>query len=124
MAACRRIEREQGLRQVLPQERSGLHQATRDEYRHALREGRPSERMRLQALVRGALVVQPTLGEFVRRLEDHGVEVRLYRAHDGPVVGISYKLEEVQAWMESRVHTARLDANIRADNSGPARRSR
>ena len=37
MRVCRQLETEFGLRQVLPEQGRGLHQATRDEYREALR---------------------------------------------------------------------------------------
>jgi relaxase-like protein len=59
MEVCRHIEREHGLRQVLAQDVSGLHQATKNEFRESMRRARPSERMQLQGLVAAVSAASP-----------------------------------------------------------------
>lgn len=93
MEVCRQIEREFGLRRLEPRRGRGTSQASRAEYEQAARTFQRSERSRLLQLISEAMRGQPSLTEFVSRLDRQAVTVRLLRADDGPVLGISYRLE-------------------------------
>ena len=57
--------------------------------------GIDSEKEQLKGIIREAAQGQPTMGEFVRRLEGRGVQVRANIARTGHVSGISYRLDHV-----------------------------
>jgi hypothetical protein len=57
--------------------------------------GLVSEKEQLKALIREAAKNAPTMGEFVRRLQARGVQVRANIARGGHVSGISYQLDRV-----------------------------
>lgn len=89
---ARAIERDFGLRVLeTPRDRS-RRDLTPAEYRLAVREQKASERAQLQALVGKSWHGRPSLTEFVRRLEDLGVQVR-FAVSGGQIVGVSYGLE-------------------------------
>ena len=93
---CRALEREFGLRPVRNERpRFDERAPTRAEDRMARDRGLVSEKEQLKALIREAAKGQPTMGEFVRRLEARGVQVRANIARTGHVSGISYRLDRV-----------------------------
>jgi hypothetical protein len=57
--------------------------------------GLVSEKEQLKAMIRDAAKGQPTMSEFVRRLQGNGVQVRANIASTGHVSGISYRLDRV-----------------------------
>jgi hypothetical protein len=94
--ACRALEREFGLRRLRNERpRFGERAPTRAEDRMALDRGLVSEKEQLKALIREAAKNAPTMGEFVRRLQAGGVQVRANIARSGHVSGISYRLDRV-----------------------------
>ena len=68
---------------------------TRAEDRMARDRGLVSEKEQLKALIRDAAKDEPTMSEFVRRLQAEGVQVRANIARTGHVSGISYRLDRV-----------------------------
>jgi hypothetical protein len=90
MAVVREIERDHGLRVVERDGSRGLKQPTGKEIRLALAHDEVSDRLVLQQMVRNAWSGQPSLKEFVGRLEERQVRVRFYRDQTGEVSGISY----------------------------------
>jgi hypothetical protein len=93
--ACRALEREFGLRQVQERPQFGERAPTRAEDRMIRDRGVVSEKEQLKALIRDAAKDQPTMSEFVRRLEAQGVQVRANIAKTGHVSGISYCLDRI-----------------------------
>jgi len=93
---CRALERDFGLRQVRS-ERSRFDERapTRAEDRMARDRGLVSEKEQLKALIRDAAKDEPTMSEFVRRLQAKGVQVRANIARTGHVSGISFRLDRV-----------------------------
>jgi hypothetical protein len=95
---CRALERDYRLRPVrserLPK---SIHERapSRGEDRMKRDRGMESEKEQLKALIREAAAGQPTMREFVRRLEAKGVQVRANIARTGHVSGISYRLDHV-----------------------------
>jgi hypothetical protein len=89
------LEREFGLRQVQERPQFGERAPTRAEDRMIRDRGVVSEKEQLKALIRDAAKDQPTMSEFVRRLEAQGVQVRANIAKTGHVSGISYCLDRI-----------------------------
>ncbi len=120
--SCRALEREFGLRPVRNERpRFDERAPTRSEDRMARDRGLVSEKEQLKALIREAVKGKPTMGEFVRRLEARGVQVRANIARTGHVSGISYRLDRVAVKGSGlgraysfdglqRVHGVRFDA--------------
>jgi hypothetical protein len=93
---CRAIESEFALRPVRSErQRFDERAPTRNEDRMARDRGLVSEKEQLKALIREAAKGQPTMSEFVRRLQGSGVQVRANIASTGHVSGISYRLDRV-----------------------------
>jgi hypothetical protein len=93
---CRAIERDFGLRPVRSErQRPGERAPTRAEDRMSRDRGLVSEKEQLKTLIREAAKGRPTMSEFVRRLQDSGVQVRANIASTGHVSGISYRLDRV-----------------------------
>jgi len=93
---CRALEREFGLRPVRNERpRFDERAPTRGEDRMARDRDLVSEKEELKTLIREAAKGQPTMGEFVRRLEARGVQVRANIARTGHVSGISFRLDRV-----------------------------
>lgn len=67
----------------------------RPDARRAPRQATREELVRVREAVQRAAAGRPTLTEFVRRVESHGVEVRLYRTPQGRVSGIGYTVGDV-----------------------------
>jgi hypothetical protein len=93
---CRALERDFGLRPVQSERpRFDERAPTRAEDRMARDRGLVSEKEQLKALIRDAAKDEPTMSEFVRRLQAKGVQVRANIARTGHVSGISYRLDRV-----------------------------
>ena len=93
---CRALERDFGLRPVRNERpRFDERAPTRAEDRMRRDRGLVSEKEQLKAVIREAAKDKPTMGEFVRRLEAKGVQVRANVARTGHVSGISYRLDRV-----------------------------
>jgi hypothetical protein len=93
---CRALERDFGLRPVRSERpRFDERTPTRAEDRMARDRGLVSEKNQLKALIRDAAKDEPTMSEFVRRLQAKGVQVRANIARTGHVSGISYRLDRV-----------------------------
>jgi len=93
---CRALERDFGLRPVRSERpRFDERAPTRAEDRMARDRGLVSEKEQLKALIRDAAKDEPTMSEFVRRLQAKGVQVRANIARTGHVSGISYRLDRV-----------------------------
>lgn len=93
---CRALEREFGLR-LIGNERPCFDErsSTRGEDRMARDRGLVSEKEQIKARIREAAKGRPTMGDFVRRLEAGGVQVRANIARTGHVSGISFRLDRV-----------------------------
>ena len=93
---CRALEGDFGLRPVRNERPRFAERApTRAEDRMARDRGLASEKEQLKAVIREATKDRPTMGEFVRRLEARGVQVRANLARTGHVSGISYRFDRV-----------------------------
>lgn len=91
----RNLERQLGLRMVVPSQEVGRTAPKKGELEHALRTGETSARMRLQNAVDMALGHGCPLENFRDRLALVGVEVRLNMASTGFISGISFALDGV-----------------------------
>jgi hypothetical protein len=91
----RDLERDHGLREVLPSKAAARAAITRDELSAFERSGEVSIKARLQEHLDVAVRNRPTMQEFAQRLEAQGVAVRIHVASTGRVSGISYELDGV-----------------------------
>lgn len=91
--ACRDIERTHGLRQLSAPARRAT--PTRNDLAVFERTGSVTVKARLQEHIDLAARDRPTMGQFVERLEAHGIEVRANIATTGHVSGISFALDGV-----------------------------
>ena len=92
-AECRRIEEEMGLRRLKPGDGTGAKTPTSAERFKAERTGRAeTPRETLRDAVRQALAGAATEQEFLNRLRDAGLRVKLRNAPSGDILGYSVAL--------------------------------
>lgn len=92
--ACRAMEVELGLRRTAPGDRTAARRPTRGEHEQAGRRGWeevPREGLRRRVGAAAAAAASPE--DFLRRLAQAGVQVRLRRGDDGQVVGYAVALD-------------------------------
>ena len=88
----RGIEKDYGLTRVTPS-REVEHRAPSHGELELSRKGIPSTKLRLQALVDGAIVDRPTMTEFLGRMEARSVSVIPNRGKHGHISGVTFLLE-------------------------------
>ncbi|GAA3877984.1 relaxase/mobilization nuclease domain-containing protein [Streptomyces sedi] len=94
-AACRAVEKEYGLRQLNPGDGTAAAGAPRAEHHKAIRMGRETApRDQLRTLVRQSLAGATDIPEFLDRLDEHGVLIRLRRAPSGDITGFTLALPD------------------------------
>ncbi|WP_199742202.1 relaxase/mobilization nuclease domain-containing protein [Streptomyces triticirhizae] len=94
-ATCRAIEKEYGLRQLNPGDGTAAPTAPRAERHAAIRLGRETApRDQLRTLVRQSLAGSRDAPEFLDRLDEHRVLVRLRRAPSGDIIGYTLALPD------------------------------
>lgn len=91
----RQLERQYGLKPVVPSWSKKERSPHTGEVRRYRRTGEVSRRVKLQQLISEALQGRPSLQELISRLEAQDVEVQLRRDERGKILGISYKLGSV-----------------------------
>lgn len=94
----RQLEIKYNLQQVTPSRQARQRAVTKDELEKMKRTNQPSDKLKLQTLIKEALKTncpgeKPTTKEFIKLLELKGVSVKFNQATTGYVSGISYKYE-------------------------------
>lgn len=95
--ATQAIEREYGLQRTQGLAASPrIRQLDKAEIEMALREGHQPPRLALQIAIMAAMAERPTLNQFIDRLEESGVQVRLNMSSaSGRISGISFEIDGV-----------------------------
>ena len=91
----RQLEEQFGLSRTPCSWEKNKRAPTTGEIRRQRRTGEVNKRSQLQALIKQSLNSKPPLDEFIRRLSDKGVSVRLIKSEEGKIEGISYKLDDI-----------------------------
>ncbi len=92
--SLRGLEKGMGLRQVQPSWETGQPALNRDQAAQMLRTGQATPKVAARAAIELAVKDRPTLGQFVRRLRRHGVEIRLNVQSTGRIAGASFRVGE------------------------------
>lgn len=91
----RRLEKEYGLREVLPSREAQRRAPTKGEIECAVRTGKPSEKILMQSLVDKALAQGTDYKKFCFSLERQGVAVLPNMASTGRISGISFTHNDI-----------------------------
>ncbi|MEG3879836.1 relaxase/mobilization nuclease domain-containing protein [Microcoleus sp. herbarium7] len=91
----RQLERNYNLETVAPSWETDKRAQTTGEYRHLQSKGNRSVRVQLQDLIDEVTQDNPSMPEFVERLQQQGVEVQVTLTRTGFSKGISYNLDGV-----------------------------
>lgn len=94
-AVMRKLEKEFGLIQVKNSKEVKKSSPKKGELEQAIRRQEPSVRMMLQEIISNTLQKPMPLQEFVAKLQENNVEVKLNQASTGTISGISFSLNGV-----------------------------
>lgn len=91
----RELERKYGLTQVISSKEAKVRAITKDELEMMKRTNEPSQKMKLQSIIRKILQDRPwlTTQEFIKALRNNWINVLFNQASTGYVSGISYGYE-------------------------------
>jgi hypothetical protein len=92
----RGLEKKYGLRQVISSKQAMERAMTRNELEMMKRTDEPSVKMKLQETIKGLVREKLTTEQFIKALEEKGIDVLFNQASTGFVSGISYRYEGLQ----------------------------